>query len=276
MPLESFTGPDIPVLLARAHATIGADAVVVSLRRRAAPGATGFELVAADPLTATSARVWRPDLAPRRSPSPAALPSRRNGRPAVVAVVGPTGAGKTTTVAKLANHPDAFGDRAAGLLCLDTYRVGAVEQLKLYAELSGLPLEVAYESRDLAVALRRLRDCDVVLVDTAGRGPQGQGDTDATYEQLRRLAPAETHLVLPAGLQPPLARRVVEDHRERGVTHLLASKLDECPGDDTAFRLAAELGLPMRWVTDGQEVPRDLRLASAPARPVAEPAWGAA
>ena len=156
----------------------------------------------------------------------------------------------------------AFGSRAVGLLCLDTYRIGAVEQLRIYAELSRLPLAVAYDGRELDQARHRLRGCEVILVDTAGRGPRAESDRAASRAQLLQIGPDEIHLVLPAGLCPDLARRVVAQHRAGGVTHLLPTKLDEFAEDRTAFDVAAEFGLPVRWYTDGQEVPRDLHSAA--------------
>src|SRR5262249_4279501 len=86
--------------------------------------------------------------------------SRTPRRPVVIALVGPTGAGKTTTMAKLANHSQAFGGRRVGILCLDTYRIAGVEQARQYAELSKLPFEVAWDTAGLARALRRLKDCE--------------------------------------------------------------------------------------------------------------------
>lgn len=204
--------------------------------------------------------------APRHMAAPGAwrmrpgIPVRRNlsGTPPLIALVGPTGSGKTTTIAKLANHVDVFGGWPIGLLCLDTYRIGAFEQLRAYAELSELPIEVAHEPGEVEAALRRLGDCDVVLVDTAGRGPRQAGMVAKTLEPLRALGPMEVHLTLPAGLRLDHARRLVEHHRPLGLTHLLATKLDECLGDDIALQLAAETGLAMRWACHGQEVPQDL------------------
>ena len=267
MPTETFCGPDFSTLLAQAQVMFGDDAIVVSSRRVSADPSNGFELVAADSASSIPSR--------RHAPLPAREPVRTGmapslafdlavpgSAPLVIALVGPTGAGKTTTVAKLANHPQVFGGHSVGLLCLDTYRIGAVEQSRIYAELSRIPLEVVYETRELKRALRRLSGCEVVLVDTAGRGPAARSDVAATCVALRELAAHEVHLTLPAGLQSRLARRLVDDYREWGVTHLLPTKLDELPGDSSLFDLAASCGLPVRWAADGQEVPADLRAAA--------------
>jgi flagellar biosynthesis GTPase FlhF len=203
----------------------------------------------------------RSDRWPFRPASPSGGSAKAPKRPRVVALVGPTGAGKTTTLAKLANHPHGFGNARAAFLCLDTYRIGGVEQARQYAELSRLPFEVAWEARDLPRAMRRFRDRDVVLVDTPGRGPRAAGDLRELQSRLLELAPDEVHLVMPAGLQPSLSRRIVTAHLPLGVTHLLATKLDEFPDERGLFELARQFALPMRWVTDGQEVPRDLQLA---------------
>jgi len=258
MPHETFTGPHLPTLLARARAALGPDALVVAVRPAAA-GGRDLQLEATtadDDRSREAAPSHRPPARARRADLVAGPQPQL-----VIALVGPTGAGKTTTIAKLANHPEAFGRRRVGLLCLDTYRIGAVEQSRIYAELSGLPLEVAHELRDLGAAVRRLSSCDVVLVDTAGRGPRSAADSDVTQGFLRQLRPAEVHLVLPAGLQPGLARRLVADYQRRTLTHLLPTKLDEYPDDLTPFQLAGEAGLSARWFTNGQDVPFDLRPA---------------
>jgi flagellar biosynthesis protein FlhF len=109
--------------------------------------------------------------------------------------------------------------------------------------------------------LRRLQGCDVVLIDTAGRGAHASGDHQTLREQLRIASPHETHLVLPAGLHPSRARRALAESRGQGITHLLITKLDEFPEERHLFGLAREFAVPARWVTDGQEVPRDLHRA---------------
>lgn len=270
MPLESFTGRAVDVLLSRASQALGPDAEIVAVRTLRAPdGSPYYQVLASD---AASAAAERRRMAPdggghpllKSAPGPGEFARQReqDASPRVVAFVGPTGVGKTTSIAKLATHQEFFRRTRIGLLCLDTYRVGAVEQIRTYAEIAGLPLEVIYESAELPPALRRLADRDLILVDTPGRGPRHHADTQQVRQWLAQLAPHEVHLVLPAGLQEGLVRRTIEAYRPQGVTHLLPTKLDEAPDDWSLFDAAAASRLPMRWMADGQEVPRDLKAAA--------------
>lgn len=271
MPLETFIGPKIAPLLSSVNERFGDDARVVHTRPVSQwDGSPMFEILAGD---AEGANAWRPGYctlgtAPElTSVAPLEVPNvKRNPRsrhPLKIALVGPTGAGKTTTIAKLIGHPRIFGTKAVGLLSLDTYRIGAVEQLRTYADIAHVPLEVVYETADVQRCFHRLADVDVVLIDTPGRGPRSRRDRDVVDRWFRLIAPDEVHLTLPAGLQRQLVAATVKQYLDRSsVTHLLATKLDEMWSDWNVFELAAELHVPMRWVTDGQEVPADIRGAS--------------
>ncbi|MDZ4257311.1 MAG: hypothetical protein U0974_04385 [Gemmatimonadales bacterium] len=293
--LESFVGTNLPAVLRDVRAALGDDACVVDVsctgdrvevfasrvaltahpfRRRPADAAVPLPRPAdasPDPVCFGAGLASPPLIAappPQHGkighrPAPLPVAARRNTlRPPVVALVGPTGVGKTTTLAKLATHPGAFGGRSVGIIGMDTYRVGAVEQLETYAELAGLPCEVVHVEADLDHALVRLLECDIILVDTPGRGPRQVEDLGTVRRWLARLAPDEVHLALPASNMPQALRRTIAEFASFGVTHALGTKLDECPHDARVFDVVASEGMMMRWFTDGQEVPADLHPAT--------------
>jgi flagellar biosynthesis protein FlhF len=269
MPLETFVGPDVGALFERAQRKLGEEAVVVHTRRiRHWDGSEAFELLAGDASNAgddLNVFLTRGNANELTNVSPAAIPRRRKrgqtGGPLTIVLVGPTGAGKTTTIAKLLGHPRIFGTRSVGVLSLDTYRVGAVEQISTYAAIAHAPLETVYETAEVGSALKRLSDLDVILVDTPGRGPRNQRDAETVQRWLSMINPDEIHLALQVGLQCELTTRIIAHYQDRGVTHLLPTKLDELPNDWGLFETAATMHLPMRWMTDGQEVPTDIRAA---------------
>jgi len=235
-----FRGRDMASVSYRARAELGDDVVVLRTASVQVNGASAIELVAAP-----NAEVER--FKARMSP--------RAERPSVIAFVGPTGAGKTTTAVKTALHPDAFGDQRVGFITLDTYRAGAVAQLETYAGVAGIPLEVVYEPHDVAPAMSRLADRDVIIVDTPGRGPKA-ADVAEWKALLDAIGPDEIHLVVPATVRHDVAE-AARDAMEHA-THVVLTKLDEVPGETGVADLASALDLPVRWVADGQEIPTDL------------------
>ena len=261
MQLECFRGADFSQVAHRARHALGADVMILHTRTLRDEGVPFVEVLAAPAATLEHARA-------RLEAAPLPTPMRKpNGRPFIMALVGPTGAGKTTTAAKLAVRPGLFGIARTGLLTLDTYRVGGMDQLATCADLAGVPFDVVYDAREIPDALQRLRDCDVVIVDTPGRSPAAADVTDRWRSLLDALAPDEVHLVLPASIRGDLALTAERAYRttpaHRGATHLVLTKLDEVPAERGVTDLALSLALPTRWVTDGQDVPAHL----APAVP---------
>ncbi len=257
MQLRTFSGPDLASVSWAARRALGDDAMIAHSRVVREHGTPRVEVAATTANEVAHFRELLTPAVPRIRPAS----TRRNAkaRPLIVALVGPTGAGKTTTLAKLAVNPDAFGRRKAGLITLDTYRAGAVEQLEAYAAAAGLPCESIYDPSEIDDALRRLSDCDVILVDTPGRGPRTTNDAGTWRAALRQLRPDEVHLCIPASWRLELAATARESFTPLGITHALVTKLDEVPADATIARLASTIDLPARWVTDGQDIPTDLR-----------------
>jgi len=182
-----------------------------------------------------------------------------------VALVGPTGVGKTTTIAKLAAAFRLQQQRKVGLITVDTYRIAAVEQLRTYAEIIDLPMEVVGTPREMRQALARLQGFDLVLIDTAGRSPRDEVKIRELRAFLQEAEPDEIHLVLSAASSGRGMAAAIERFAPAGVTAALVTKLDEasCLGHLLAPWHAGRL--PISYLTDGQNVPDDICVAEAAA-----------
>jgi len=185
----------------------------------------------------------------------------RPGERRIVAVVGPTGVGKTTTVAKLAANYRLRERRRVGLITVDTYRIAAVEQLRTYAEIIDLPMEVVATPRELRAALDRLSGQELILVDTAGRSPRDEVKIQELKSLLGECRADEVHLVLSCVSGGQSLRRTAAQFAALGVTALLLTKLDEANGLGGLLPLLRHSRLPVSYVTDGQNVPDDIAVA---------------
>lgn len=187
------------------------------------------------------------------------------GNRQVVALVGPTGVGKTTTVAKLAAGFRLEEKRRVGLLTIDTYRIAAVEQLKAYAEIMDLPMEVVEQPQDMQSAMNKLGDVDLVLIDTAGRSPRSDARIEQLVDLLHAAQPDETHLVLSASSSAIVAQSVLDGFALARPTATILTKLDESPliaGVISAITASDGFpGLPVSYLTNGQQVPDDIATA---------------
>ncbi|MDP6636813.1 MAG: flagellar biosynthesis protein FlhF [Phycisphaerae bacterium] len=181
----------------------------------------------------------------------------------VVALIGPTGVGKTTTIAKLAANFKLRQGLRVGMITIDTYRVAAVDQLQTYAEIVEVPLRTVLSPPELRQAIYALRGMDVVLIDTTGRS---QNDL-LRLSQLRSFLDAadadEIHVVVSAASNPRCIRGILDRFAPLGANRLLVTKLDEASTYGVLLDMAlADVG-PMAYVTSGQEVPDDIAPANA-------------
>ncbi|HEX8878360.1 MAG TPA: flagellar biosynthesis protein FlhF [Phycisphaerales bacterium] len=184
------------------------------------------------------------------------------GGPRTIAVVGSTGVGKTTTIAKIAATCKLRQNQRVGLITCDTYRIAAVDQLRTYANIIGLPLKVALTPMEVASARSQLADCDIIFVDTPGRAPTDE----RRLEELRRFIEAseagEVHLALSAGSAEGVMRRSASAFSRLKPDRIVLTKLDETETLGPAYSVLCELGLPLGCVTTGQEVPDDIEHAN--------------
>ena len=185
------------------------------------------------------------------------------GERRLVALVGPTGVGKTTTIAKLAANFHLRDQRRVGLITVDTYRIAAVDQLRTYADIIDLPMEVVSTPKEMRAAIDRLSDLDLILMDTAGRSPRD----DVRIQELRAiLAEAnadEIQLVLSCVASTSSLIKSAKQFAKVGTTSLLLTKLDEATGLGNLVSLFRNCELPISYLTNGQNVPHDIEPASA-------------
>ncbi|MDA0975426.1 MAG: flagellar biosynthesis protein FlhF [Planctomycetota bacterium] len=187
-------------------------------------------------------------------------PSRNPAR--TICLIGPTGVGKTTTLAKLAALYKLRGGLDVGLITCDTYRIAAVEQLRTYAEIIGLPLEVVQDPAEMREAKDRFAGCDVVLVDSAGRS-QNDHDRLAELQAFIEAAEAdEVHMVLSSIAGDRVLAREAEAFGRIHADRLLFTKLDEAVAYGPLLSLSIRRNLPVGFVTTGQEVPEHLEAAT--------------
>ena len=179
----------------------------------------------------------------------------------VVALVGPTGVGKTTTIAKIAANLRLREKSRVGLITVDTYRIAAVDQLRAYAEIIDLPMEVVTTPREMREAVAKLAELDIVLIDTAGRSPQDGIQIQELKAMLTEARTDEIHLVLSAVAHSKHLVRLVDRFRVVNPTSLLLTKLDEAMCWGNLLSVICSSQLPMSYTTHGQNVPKDIQPA---------------
>lgn len=178
-----------------------------------------------------------------------------------VALIGPTGVGKTTTIAKLAAaYLKNFGKNLA-LITIDTYRIAAAEQLRVYGEIMNLPVEVVLSPEDLQKAFDKHRNKKLILIDTAGHSPKDERRLKELSRFFRPDSGIENHLVLSATTREQELYQVVKRFRTLSFKSFIFTKLDECENLGALLNLHTNDNYPLSYLSNGQRVPEDLMLA---------------
>jgi len=192
---------------------------------------------------------------------PEALATAPTGRPWVIALIGPTGVGKTTTLAKLAANYKLRNNCRVGLVTLDTYRIAAVEQLRTYAEIIEVPLRTVQSAGDLHQAVHGMPNVDVVLIGTAGRSQNDQPRLNELRTMIAAAGADEVHLLISATANRRCAKNILHRFGPLGATKIVLTKLDEAESYGTILSFSAEPEAPLSFVTTGQDVPDDIEPA---------------
>ncbi|MCP4710255.1 MAG: flagellar biosynthesis protein FlhF [Planctomycetes bacterium] len=192
-------------------------------------------------------------------------PIARNldGSARVVALVGPTGVGKTTTIAKLAADFKLRQNKNVGLITIDTYRIGAVDQLRMYADIIDVPLKVVLTPAELKEAVALMGDLDIILIDTAGRSQNDQIKIRELQTFLTAAAPHEIHLVLASTAHHSHMLSAAENFKVLGVDRVIFTKLDEAISFGVLLSVMKKMEASLSYITIGQDVPDDIEVGNS-------------
>ena len=175
--------------------------------------------------------------------------------------IGPTGVGKTTTLAKLAAQFRFQYGRSVGLITIDAYRIAAIDQLRTYAQIMSIPLKVALTPEELEQCIREYGDMDVILVDTPGRSPFNTDALHSLQGFLEAAQPADTHLLIALSMKESDAYMVTENFMPQYVRQIIFTKVDETSSFGPILGICKKMEKPVSYLTTGQNVPDDIEAA---------------
>lgn len=177
-----------------------------------------------------------------------------------VVLVGPTGVGKTTTIAKLAGRMALIEKKKVGLITVDTYRIGAVDQLRTYAEIMNLEFKVVITIKEMEEAVNSMNDCDVILIDTTGRSSKNSMQISELRAFVQKVNSDNIHLVISATTKNRDIKSIVEGFKILNYNHVIITKLDETSVYGSILNILQLADKPISFMTTGQTVPDDITI----------------
>ena len=184
-----------------------------------------------------------------------------------VVLVGPTGVGKTTTIAKLAGRLALVEKKKIGLITVDTYRIGAIEQLKTYAEIMNIPFKVVITIKEMDQAIKSMEDCDVILIDTTGRSSKNTMQISELRTFVEKANPDCVNMVISATTKNRDIKNILKGYSQLNYNGLIITKLDETTVYGSLYNICKRAARPINFITIGQNVPDDIKV---PTNPVTE------
>lgn len=187
----------------------------------------------------------------------------KEGQCTRVAMIGPTGVGKTTTIAKLLSiYATKYGKEVA-VVTNDTYRVAATEQIKRVAQIVGVPVRICAQPEEIRQAVAEFSKRDLVLIDTAGRSQKHAARIQELRAALEAAQPHETHLVVSLTAHPDTTAQVIENFSPAGFDRIVLTKLDEAVKVGVVIDVLSRVQKELSFITTGQEIPRDIEIADS-------------
>lgn len=177
----------------------------------------------------------------------------------IIILVGPTGVGKTTTIAKLAGRLSLIEKKKVGLITVDTYRIGAIEQLKTYADIMNIPFNVVFSIKDMEKSIEDMSDCDMILIDTTGRSSKNIMQISELGAFIRKTNSDNIHLVMSSTTKNSDIKTIVEGYRVLNYNNIIITKLDETSTYGSILNILNYASKPLSYVTTGQNVPDDIK-----------------
>ena len=179
-----------------------------------------------------------------------------------VALIGPTGVGKTTTIAKLAGRLALIDKKNVGLITIDTYRIGAVEQLKTYAEIMNIPFKVVITLKEMKEAINELKHCDVILIDTTGRSSKNTMQISELRAFIDQVKADSISLVISATTKNKDIETILTGYDNIGYNNIIITKLDETVSYGNLYKILKKSKKSISYITTGQNVPDDIDIPS--------------